>query len=124
MNSKLVKSVAAVCLPLSLLLGCAGANNDNKDGAIENAPAPYGPLPSAAQLNWHEMETYCLIHFTPTTFENKEWGYGDASPSIFNPAHFDASQIAAAARAAGFRGLVSVAKHHDGFCLFPTKATD
>ncbi|MBS1749899.1 MAG: alpha-L-fucosidase [Bacteroidetes bacterium] len=91
---------------------------------VENAPAPYGALPSEAQLNWHEMEMYCLIHFTPTTFENKEWGYGDASPSIFNPAHFDANQIAAAAKSAGFNGLVSVAKHHDGFCLYPTKATN
>jgi alpha-L-fucosidase len=124
MNSKLVKSLAVICLPASVWFGCAGGSNDKKQGdTIEHAPAPYGPLPSAAQLNWHEMEAYCLIHFTPTTFENKEWGYGDASPAIFNPVHFDANQIAAAARSAGLQGLVSVAKHHDGFCLFPTKAT-
>lgn len=103
-------------------LGCSGT----RSGAVEpvDPPAPYGPLPSSAQLNWHEMEMYCLIHFTPTTFENKEWGYGDASPAIFNPKKFDADQIAAAARAAGFNGLISVAKHHDGFCLWPTEATD
>ncbi|GHE41175.1 alpha-L-fucosidase [Sphingobacterium griseoflavum] len=69
------------------------------------------------------METYCLIHFTPTTFQNKEWGYGDADPAIFNPQHFDAQQIAAAAAAGGFKGLISVAKHHDGFCLWPTETT-
>ncbi len=125
MNSTWIKIFAAICLPVSVLLFYkTGDEKIRKDVVLENAPAPYGALPSEAQLNWHEMEMYCLIHFTPTTFENKEWGYGDASPSIFNPSHFDANQIAAAAKAAGMNGLVSVAKHHDGFCLFPTKATD
>ncbi|WP_164111323.1 MULTISPECIES: alpha-L-fucosidase [Sphingobacterium] len=87
----------------------------------QKAPEPYGALPSARQLTWHEMEMYCLIHYTPTTFQDKEWGYGDADPKIFNPSHFDASQIAKAAASAGFKGLISVAKHHDGFCLWPTK---
>lgn len=85
--------------------------------------APYGALPSERQLRWQEMETYCLIHYTPTTFQNKEWGYGDAKPSLFDPSAFDADQIAKAAAAGGFRGLISVAKHHDGFCLWPTKTT-
>lgn len=83
----------------------------------------YGALPTERQLKWQEMETYCLIHYTPTTFQNKEWGYGDAQPALFNPAAFDANQIAGAAAAAGFKGLISVAKHHDGFCLWPTKTT-
>lgn len=87
----------------------------------QQAPQPYGALPSERQLKWHEMEMYCLIHFTPTTFQDKEWGYGDADPKIFNPSHFDANQIAQAAASAGFKGLISVAKHHDGFCLWPTK---
>ncbi len=88
------------------------------------APKPYGVLPSERQLKWHEMEMYCLIHFTPTTFQDKEWGYGDANPNIFNPQNFNADQIAKAAASAGFKGLISVAKHHDGFCLWPTKTTD
>ncbi|MGK6352451.1 alpha-L-fucosidase [Parapedobacter sp. DT-150] len=70
------------------------------------------------------MEMYCLIHFTPTTFQNKEWGFGDAPADLFNPQHFDAHQIAEAARSAGFNGLIAVAKHHDGYCLWPTKTTD
>lgn len=89
----------------------------------QEAPKPYGALPSERQLRWHEMEMYCLIHYTPTTFQNKEWGFGDADPAIFNPKKFDASQIAAAAAAGGFKGLISVAKHHDGFCLWPTTTT-
>lgn len=93
------------------------------DGNLADAPAPYGAVPSEAQLNWHEMEMYCLIHFTPTTFQNKEWGFGDAPAEIFNPLNFDADQIASAAKAAGFNGLISVAKHHDGFCLWPTETT-
>ena len=84
---------------------------------------PYGAVPSERQLRWHEMETYALIHFTPTTFQNKEWGFGDASPEIFNPTSFDANQITRAAASAGLKGLITVAKHHDGFCLWPTKTT-
>ncbi|MCA5004999.1 alpha-L-fucosidase [Sphingobacterium bovistauri] len=91
--------------------------------SAQQAPKPYGALPTERQLKWHEMETYCLIHYTPTTFQDKEWGYGDADPKIFNPSKFDAEQIAQAAASAGFKGLISVAKHHDGFCLWPTKTT-
>jgi len=87
-------------------------------------PKPYGVLPSERQLQWHEKEMYVLVHFTPTTFENKEWGYGDADPSIFNPTQFDARQIVSAVRAGGFKGLILVTKHHDGFALWPTKTTD
>ncbi|QKJ63392.1 alpha-L-fucosidase [Flavobacterium sp. M31R6] len=88
-----------------------------------SAPAPYGALPSEAQLHWQELEQYVLVHFTPTTFQNKEWGYGDADPQIFNPTKFDASQIVNAAKDGGFKGVILVAKHHDGFCLWPTKTT-
>lgn len=102
------------CLPLWLYSSCR---------AIVAPPSPYGVLPSERQLRWHEMEMYCLIHYTPTTFQNKEWGFGDADPSLFNPSNFDANQIAEAAASAGFKGLISVAKHHDGFCLWPTSTT-
>jgi alpha-L-fucosidase len=91
--------------------------------AQPNAPTPYGVLPTSRQIKWHEMDMYVLVHFTPTTFENKEWGYGDADPAIFNPKEFDAGRIVNAIKAGGFKGMILVAKHHDGFCLWPTKTT-
>ncbi|QJD97676.1 hypothetical protein HH214_18245 [Mucilaginibacter robiniae] len=90
----------------------------------QSAPAPYGALPSKAQLNWHEMEMYCIIHFGVDTYTNKEWGYGDESPDLVNPIKFDAVQIIGAAKAGGFKGVVIVAKHHDGLCLWPTQTTE
>lgn len=89
----------------------------------QTAPQPYGALPSARQIKWHETEVYGLIHFTPTTFENKEWGYGDADPKIFNPTLFDAEKIVGALKDGGLKGVILVTKHHDGFALWPTKTT-
>jgi len=87
-------------------------------------PQPYGGLPTPRQLAWHEMEMYCLIHFGVDTYTDKEWGYGDEDPKIVNPVNFDAKQIVGAAKAGGFKGVVIVAKHHDGLCLWPTKTTE
>lgn len=87
-------------------------------------PKPYGVLPTEPQLRWHEMEMYVLVHFGMDTYTDKEWGYGDEDPAIFNPVPFDANQIVQTAKAGGFKGVVVVAKHHDGFCLWPTKTTE
>lgn len=88
------------------------------------APKPYGALPTQAQLEYAEMELTGFVHFTTNTFTNKEWGYGDEDPSIFNPSDFDVNQIVKAFKAAGIRGLILTCKHHDGFCMWPTKTTD
>jgi alpha-L-fucosidase len=104
-------------LLLFLLLACNVA-------FAQLAPKPYGPIPSKRQLAWHDIEIYGLIHLTPTTFENKEWGFGDAEPTKFNPTEFNANQIIETAKAGGLKGIILVAKHHDGFALWPTKTTD
>lgn len=90
----------------------------------QTAPKPYGVLPTARQLNWHEMEMYCIIHFGVDTYTDKEWGFGDENPAILNPKKFDAAQIVGAAKAGGFKGVVIVAKHHDGLCIWPTQTTE
>ena len=90
----------------------------------QQAPKPYGALPAARQINWQETDMYCIIHFSMATYTDKEWGYGDEDPQIFNPKSFSALQIVGAAKAGGFKGIVVVAKHHDGFCLWPTKTTE
>ena len=92
--------------------------SDNK------APEPVGPLPSERQLAWHDLGYYMFVHFSINTFTDKEWGYGDESPSLFNPSKLDCRQWAKVARDAGMKGIVITAKHHDGFCLWPSKYTE
>lgn len=83
------------------------------------APAPYGVLPSQAQIEWQKMETNMFCHFGPNTFTSAEWGTGQENADVFNPTEMDCRQWASIAKAAGMKGIIITAKHHDGFCLWP-----
>jgi len=80
--------------------------------------------PSPQQVEWQDLEFGAIIHFGPNTFLDQEWGDGSADPKVFNPSQFDPEQWMAALKEAGVRYVVFVAKHHDGFCLWPTAQTD
>ena len=85
---------------------------------------PNKVVPSQKQLNYQSMEVVGFIHFNMNTFTDKEWGYGDESPALFDPKKLDAEQWVKAAKDAGIKELILTAKHHDGFCLWPSAYTE
>jgi alpha-L-fucosidase len=80
--------------------------------------------PTPQQTSWQDLEFGVILHFGPNSFLNQEWGDGSAKPTVFNPTHFDPDQWMDAIKASGAKYVVLVAKHHDGFCLWPTAQTD
>ncbi|MGN1068840.1 MAG: alpha-L-fucosidase [Candidatus Fimadaptatus sp.] len=80
--------------------------------------------PSPRQLKWFDREFYAFVHFSPNTYTGLEWGMGNEPESIFNPTELDCDQWVEAIKSAGMKGMILTAKHHDGFCLWPSKYTE
>jgi alpha-L-fucosidase len=116
MNRRTFVQGSASLAALGIAAACAG-----RRGSTDSAGRP---TPSPAQLAWQRDELAMFLHFGVNTFTDREWGDGREDPAIFAPANLDARAWARAARAAGFRALVLTAKHHDGFCLWPSRTTE
>lgn len=109
--------ITSLVLSLSALSVCA-------ESAAVSPPAPFGPVPSENQMRWHEMEYYAFIHFGLNTYTDQSWGYGDEDINLFNPTKLDAREWVRVCKESGMTGVILTAKHHSGFCLWPSEYTD
>jgi alpha-L-fucosidase len=91
---------------------------------VTQPPASVGPVPSENQLRWQEMEYYSFIHFSLNTYTDQSWGFGDEDINLFNPTELDCRQWARICKEAGMKGIIITAKHHSGFCLWPSEYTE
>lgn len=108
-----MKKFLLLSLCIGMLTGCS-----------EKTPEPCGPVPTPLQLQWQEMETYAFLHFSLNTYTDQEWGYGNEDPALFNPTKLDAEQWVKVCKEAGMKGIILTAKHHCGFCLWPSEYTE
>lgn len=92
--------------------------------AQKTIPKPCGPVPTENQLRWQNMEMYAFIHYSLNTYTDQEWGFGNEDPKLFNPADLDCQQWARVCKQAGMRGIIFTAKHHCGFCMWPSAYTE
>ena len=107
-----MKKLSVLVLATLLLAGC--------HARIE----PFGPVPSEDQLRWQDMEMYAFIHYSLNTYTDQEWGFGDEDPALFNPSGLDCRQWARVCKQAGMKGIIFTAKHHCGFCMWPSAYTE
>jgi alpha-L-fucosidase len=103
----LILSICAICLSCNRI----------------EPPEPFEPVPSENQMRWQEMEYYAFVHFSLNTYTDQGWGYGNEDVSLFNPTELDCRQWARICKEAGMKGIILTAKHHCGFCLWPSEYT-
>lgn len=120
-----MKGAAGAAAALSWPWGMTSAHEPSRGARRVDLPSqPTARLrPTRAQLEWQRDEVALFVHFGINTYTDREWGDGTESPTLFNPTRFDARQWARAAKAAGAKAMILTAKHHDGFCLWPTATT-
>lgn len=97
---------------------------DTKANAETASTAPCGPVPTDNQLRWQDMEMYAFIHYSLNTYTDQEWGFGNEALELFNPSDLDCRQWARVCKQAGMRGIIFTAKHHCGFCMWPSAFTE
>ncbi|MEQ8552546.1 MAG: alpha-L-fucosidase [Cyclobacteriaceae bacterium] len=88
------------------------------------APEAFGPVPTENQMTWQEMEYYAFVHFSLNTYTDQSWGYGNEDINLFNPEKLDCRQWARICKESGMKGIIITAKHHSGFCLWPSEYTE
>jgi alpha-L-fucosidase len=97
---------------------------DTKANAETASTAPCGPVPTDNQLRWQDMEMYAFIHYSLNTYTDQEWGFGNEALELFNPSDLDCRQWARVCKQAGMKGIIFTAKHHCGFCMWPSEYTE
>ena len=95
-----------------------------KTSVAQSREKPFGPLPSENQLRWQDMEMYAFIHYSLNTYTDQEWGFGNEDPKLFNPSNLDCRQWARVCKQSGMKGIIFTAKHHCGFCMWPSAYTE
>ena len=116
-----MKRLSAAFIAWILVAGMAFSQQTTQS---VNSLSPCGPVPTENQLWWQDLEMYAFIHYSMNTYTDQEWGFGNEDLQLFNPSDLDCRQWARVCKQAGMRGIIFTAKHHCGFCMWPSQYTE